>query len=107
MKRIYLLLALAGWALPYYFLVSFLVENDLDLPLLVSQLFANDFSTFFAVDLILTALVLLLFSYWEVARLRMRNWWVYLVATLAIGPSFALPLFLYCREKRIEAPAHE
>ncbi len=31
----------------------------------------------------------------------MGNWWVYVVATLIIGPSFALPLFLYFREPRI------
>ncbi|HSR33367.1 MAG TPA: DUF2834 domain-containing protein [Anaerolineae bacterium] len=28
----------------------------------------------------------------------MRNWWVYAVATLFVGPSFAFPLFLYVRE---------
>ena len=37
----------------------------------------------------------------------MGNWWVHIVVTLAIGPSFALPLFLYFREKRVEALASE
>jgi hypothetical protein len=97
MKRLYLLLALAGWALPYYFFVSFLVESGLDLSALFGQLFANDISTFFAVDLILTAIAFLIFSHREAARLGMRNWWVYAIATLSVGPSFALPLFLYCR----------
>jgi hypothetical protein len=37
----------------------------------------------------------------------MGNWWVYILATLLIGPSFALPLSLYFRESRIERLAFE
>jgi hypothetical protein len=96
-KKLYLLLALAGLILPYYFLLSFLVENGLDIPLLFDQLFASDISTLFAADLILTAIAFLVFSYLEAARLHMRAWWVYLIATLAVGPSFALPMVLYFR----------
>jgi len=33
----------------------------------------------------------------------MRNVWVYIVATLCMGPSFAWPLFLYLRERQQEA----
>jgi hypothetical protein len=106
-RRLYLLLAIAGFVLPYYFFVSFLFENGLDLPLLISQLFANDISAFFAVDLIITAIVFLLFLYSEVPRYQVQNWWLYLVATLAVGPSFAFPLFLYFREGRTEALAAE
>jgi hypothetical protein len=102
MKKMYLLLALLGLVLPYYFFVSFLAENGLDLKLLVDQLFASDISTFFAVDLIITAIVFLLFSYQESHRCHMENWWVYVIATLAVGPSFAFPLFLYFRETRLQ-----
>ena len=101
MRKLYLFLAVIGWVLPYYFFLPFLVANGLDLRLLVSQLLANDISTFFAVDLIITAVVFLLFSYRESQRLGMGRWWVYVVATLLVGPSFALPLFLYVREPRL------
>ena len=37
MRRLYLILAVIGFVLPYYFLVSFIVENGLDLPLLINQ----------------------------------------------------------------------
>ena len=97
MKRLYLLLALAGWALPCYFFASFLVERGLELPLLFGQLFGNDTSTLFAVGLILTAVAFVFCAHREAARLRVRNWWVYAVATLSVGPSLALPLFLYFR----------
>lgn len=107
MRKLYLVLAVLGFVLPYYFFVSFLAENGLDLGLLLSQLFANDISTFFAVDLIITAIVFLVFMVREAGRYQMRNWSLYIVATLAVGPSFAFPLFLYFREARIEALATE
>ncbi len=97
MRRLYLLLAIMGFVLPYYFFIAFLLENGLDLGLIVSQLFENRISVFFAVDLIISAVVFLVFSYVESNRLGIRNWWVFLISTLMIGPSFALPLFLYFR----------
>ena len=101
MKRLYLFLAIAGFVLPYYFFVSFLLSYGLDLGALIGQLFASPISTFFAVDLIITALVFLGFSYAESKRVGIGNWWVYLASTLVIGPSFSFPLFLYVREGRI------
>jgi hypothetical protein len=107
MKRLYLLLAVTGFVLPYYFFVSFLIANGLNLQLFLSQLFANNISSFFAVDLIISAIVFWVFLCREARRYQMGNWWVYIVTTLIIGPSFALPLFLYLRESRIEALASE
>ena len=75
MKKLYLLLAIVGLVLPYCFFVSFLVEHGLNIPLLFSQLFANDISTFFAVDLIITVIVLCVFFYREATKLQMHSWW--------------------------------
>lgn len=103
MKKLYLFLAIAGFVLPYCFFVSFLVANGPDVPLLFHQLFANDISTFFAADLIITALVFLAFVVREAPKLGMGNRWVYVLATLLVGPSCALPLLLYVRESRMQA----
>lgn len=105
MKKLYLLLAIAGFVLPYYFFVSFLIANGLDLPLFFSQLFASDISTLFAADLVVATLVFWAFLYREAGRCQMRHWWIYVVATLAVGLSFALPLFLFCRERQMETAA--
>jgi hypothetical protein len=107
MKRLYLSLAVIGWVLPYFFFVSFLIENGLDLALLLDQLFASYISTFFAVDLIITAIAFLVFAQQESQKREMGNWWAYIVATLTVGPSFALPLFLYFRDQRLEAVGAE
>lgn len=100
MKLLYLILAIAGLVLPVYFFAGFLAANGLNLSLLIRQLFGTPISTFFAVDLLITAVVFWVFLYQEARRLQMRRWWVYIIATLLIGPSFALPLFLYFREGR-------
>ena len=101
MKLLYLILAIVGLVLPYYFFVGFLAANGLNLSLLIQQLFSTPISTFFAVDLFITAIVFWVFLYREARRLQMNRWWVYLAVTLLVGPSFAFPLFLYVRETRL------
>jgi hypothetical protein len=106
-KNIYLILAILGFVIPYYFLVRFLIEQGsyiplFNIPLLVSQLFVNDISAFFAVDLIISTIVFWVWLVAETGRLQMNNSWVYILASLTVGLSFALPLFLYFREDRLQ-----
>ena len=101
-KNIYLVLLLLGLLLPYYFLFKFLSSNGLNISLLVQQLFANDISTFFAVDLVISILVFWIYMFAEANKLQMKNSWLYLLASLLVGLSFALPLFLYFREHKME-----
>ena len=101
-KNIFLVLALMGLFAPYYFLFRFLSANGLNIPLLVQQLFTNDISTFFAVDLVISMIVFWIYMIAEADRLQMKNWWLYILASLLVGLSFALPLFLYFRERQLE-----
>jgi hypothetical protein len=102
-KRIYVLLAIVGFVAPYYFFISFLAAHGLDGNAFVGELFGTQISTFFAVDLLVSCVVFVAYLRQEAARLSINNWWMYLIALLAVGLSFALPLFLYVRETRIEA----
>lgn len=101
-KNVYLVLALIGLFAPYWFLFQFLGANGLDMPLLVGQLFANNISTFFAIDLVISIIVFWIYLFAEADRLQMKNSWLYLLASLTVGLSFALPLFLYFREGKLE-----
>ena len=101
-KNIYLLLAVLGLLVPYWFFFNFLNVNGLNISLLIQQLFANDISTFFAVDLILSTVAFWVFLLWEANQLQMKNIWLYILASLLVGLSFALPLFLYFRERQLE-----
>jgi hypothetical protein len=100
-KNIYLSVALIGLFVPYYFLFQFLRANGFDIPLLIEQLFANQISTFFAVDLIISIVIFWMYMIPEANQLQMKNSWLYILASLTVGLSFALPLFLYFREKKI------
>ena len=105
MKRLYLAWAVVGFVLPYFFFVSFLLAHGLDVRQMVEQLFASPISSFFAIDLIISALVFLVFLVRESRRLGIENWWILVVATLAIGPSLSWPMFLYVREAWVAGEA--
>jgi hypothetical protein len=101
-KSIYLGLCVAGTVLPYSQLLPFLREHGLDLRLFFEQLFANRISGFFAMDVIVSALVLWVLVLVEGRRAGVRHLWAPIAASLAVGVSLGLPLFLYQRERRIE-----
>jgi hypothetical protein len=84
----------------------FLGENGLDLGLFVDQLLADRISSFFAVDVTITALVLIATKRQEARRRQMGNWWAFIVVFLLVGPSVALPLFLYVREGLLSSSAN-
>ena len=102
-KALYLLLCIAGTLLPYSQLVPFVRENGLDLRLFVEQLFATRIGAFFGWDVIVSSVVLWVFVLVDGRRAGVRNLWAPIAANLAVGVSLGLPLFLYMREKRIEA----
>ena len=104
-KNIYLALAFIGLLAPYYFLFKFLAANGSDIPLLIQQLFANNISTFFAVDLLISIIVFWIYMIAEANKLEMKNWWLYILASLTVGLSFALPFFLYFRELKLHSTA--
>jgi hypothetical protein len=97
-KQLYFCLAIFGLVLPYSQFIPFLQEHGLDLRLMLEQLFANRISAFFGLDVIVSAVVLLLFMWVEGRRLGMSRLWLPVLATLTVGVSLALPLFLYLRE---------
>jgi uncharacterized protein DUF2834 len=104
-KSVYLALCIAGTVLPYSQFLPFLREHGLDLRLFFEQLFANRISAFFGWDVIVSALVLWVLVLVEGRRAGVRHLWAPIAASLAVGVSLGLPLFLYQRERRIEGVA--
>ena len=102
-KNIFLVLAIIGFIVPYYFFLQLPGENGFDLPLLIQPMFANNLLRGVAMDLMISVIVFWVFMFSEANRLQMENSWLYLLATLLVGLSFALPLFLYFRERQLEA----
>jgi hypothetical protein len=101
-KNIFLILAVVGFIAPYYFFLQVPPESALDLPALIQPLFANNFMKGLGMDLTVSVIVFWIYVFIEANRLQMKNPWLYLLATLLVGLSFALPLFLYFRERKLE-----
>jgi hypothetical protein len=102
LKTAYSVLCIAGTVLPISQFVKFLLAEGLNIDAFFGQLFANDISSFFGLDLMLSSLVLWLFVFTEGTRLKMKNLWVYVASNLLVGVSLALPLFLLMRHRKIE-----
>ncbi|MBX8811728.1 DUF2834 domain-containing protein [Pseudochrobactrum algeriensis] len=101
MRQIYFLLMIIGAVFPLYFFCLFLIENRFNSALFFEHLFANNISRFFAADVAISALVLIIFIIHQSRKLKMPSGYYALIG-LAAGVSFALPLFLYLREGHIE-----
>jgi len=103
-RTVYLLLCVAGTLLPYSQFVPFVLEHGVDPELFIAQLFANGISRFFALDVIVSSVVLWTFVMLESRRARVQHSWAPIAASLIVGVSLGLPLFLYLREQSADAP---
>ena len=101
-RHFYLACCLLGLLLPYSQFVPWLLEHGLNLALFFRELFANRISAFFAMDVFVSAIVLLWFVRTEGQRLRVGLLWLPTLGTLVVGVSFGLPLFLLLREMTLE-----
>jgi hypothetical protein len=101
-KTLYLVLCLAGVVVPYWQFLPWALQHGLNLVLFVHELFANRIGAFFGMDVVVSAVVLIVFSRIEGARVGVRARWLVLVAVLTVGVSLGLPLFLYLRESALE-----
>jgi hypothetical protein len=104
-KSLYLILCVAGIVLPYSQFLPFLREHGLDLRLFVEQLFSNRIGAFFGLDVLVASLVLWALVVIEGGRAGVKHLWAPIAASLVVGVSLGLPLFLYLREKRPELSA--
>ncbi len=106
MQWLYLIAAILGTVLPLSFFIPFLLAQGLDVPLFFRQLFQNQISSFFGMDVLVSSLVLWLFVFSEGKRRGMKNLSVYILCNLLVGVSLGLPLFLYFRERKIIGSNH-
>ena len=101
-RNFYLVWCVLGLVLPFSQFVPWLLEHGLNVTLLFCELFANRISAFFAMDVIVSAIVLLGFIQSEGKRLRVQLLWLPSIGTLVVGVSFGLPLFLFLRQLMLD-----
>ena len=81
-RHFYLVCCVLGLLFPYSQFVPWLLEHGLNITLFCRELFANRISSFFAMDVIVSAIVLLWFIQSEGKRLRVRLLWLPTIGTL-------------------------
>jgi hypothetical protein len=102
LRYLYLGFAFAGLVFPYSQFIPWIIEHHaLDMSIFLRDLFANRISAFFAMDVVVSAVVLISFIQTEGKRVGMRLLWLPTVGTLLVGVSFGLPLFLYLRQLQL------
>ena len=99
---IFLVLCVAGTLLPLSPAIFFLFTHQFDVGQFIQQAIASAASLTAWLDVIVSALAVLIWVYLEGKRLGMERLWLYGLATVLIGPSLGLPLFLHRRSQRLD-----
>jgi hypothetical protein len=92
-------LAFVGAVVPCSFMGQFLLTHGLDMATFKEQMWAAPISSFTGAAFVIASLVNLVFVLSEGRRLKMKGLWLPLLATLLVGVSCGLPLFLYLRHE--------
>jgi hypothetical protein len=103
MKYVYLTLSIVGTVLPLSQFYPFIVKYGINVNLFFSQLFINEISSFFAMDVFVSAVVTAFLIAYETKRLKIKNTWICYIGLFVAGVSCGLPLFLYLREANLES----
>jgi len=104
-KRQAILLGLTaiGFLAPNTMVVAFVVEHGLDPGAYLGAWMESLPAAQLAADIGIAFVAFALWAAWEGRRLRMRSWWVPVPASFLVGLCFALPLFLFLRERKVTA----
>jgi hypothetical protein len=107
MKNTYRILSIIGFILPNIWVVKVSVETGnfllwWNIKTTFTQMFANDISTAFAVDLLFVVVVFFIWTYAEAKKLMIPRLGLVWVLTMLFGLAGGLPLFLYYRELALE-----
>lgn len=97
MKIFYFALCVLGTLLPLNQFIPWFTKHGLNMSLMMQEIAAAPLSAFAWLDVLVSALALIIFVLYEGKRLRMRKAWMALLG-LCVGVSLALPLFLLMRE---------
>ena len=104
-RHLYAMLCVLGLVLPNTAFWPWLAMHGPSPQRFLTDLLANGVSTFFALDVVLSACVLVLFVETEGRRLGLRQRWVPIAASFLVGVSLGLPLFLYQRQVHLDRAA--
>lgn len=96
-RLFYLVAAIIGTIVPWYFFAVFFMNNGFDIPLFISSLFANGAAAGFVMDVLISLVVFWVWSFADAKTNNVKHWWLVLPASFLVGLSLAFPMYLYMR----------
>ena len=96
-----LALAVVGFVVPNVMLAAFFVDNGVDFGGYFGHWGESLPAAQLAFDVSIAFVAFALWAAWEGRRIAMRAWWLPIPTSLLVGLCFALPLFLFLRERAI------
>ncbi len=106
MKRAtaYLALAIVGFIVPPTLITLYVIDyGSLDFGAILDAAFDNKIAIAVFMDITISSIVFWFWAQHEAVLHGLKHWWWVIPANTLIGLCFALPLFLYFRERAIEA----
>jgi hypothetical protein len=102
LRHTYLIVAILGLIVPYSQFVPWVMTHGLHASLFFHEMFANRIAGFFVFDVLISAIAVIVFVLNEGPKSKLRYTWLPIVATLLVGVSLGLPLFLYLRQAQLD-----
>lgn len=97
-KHVYLILAILGAVVPYVFFIQHFQTSGFGIQTFIASVFANGAASGFGADLLISSLVFWIAMFELKRRQGGPTPWPFILITLLIGLSCALPLYLYARQ---------
>lgn len=98
-KNFYLAMMIIGTVVPWYFFSGFIAENGAGLAGFADALYMNGAAGGAVSDLLLSSAVFWVWSFADARKHGVGNWWLVIPATLAVGLSLGMPLYLWMRAR--------
>lgn len=105
MKAFYLIMAALGAIVPWIYNIAAIRElGTVFTPaaFVVAGFEGSALMGSVAADFWIGSVAALVWMVVEARRLGMRRWWIWIVLSIGVAWAFALPLFLYFRERRLD-----
>jgi len=98
-------LTVLGAVIPWYYNLQFMAASggSFSAWAFVAGGFANPAAASLSVDLLVGSTAVVIWMVAEARQLEMKNWWIYLVLIPTVAFAFACPLFLFMRERKLNA----
>jgi len=101
----YLLCAVAGMIVPWYYNLQFMMYGDEPFTIrrFIADGMATPLSSSLTMDFLIGASAAFMWMIVEGIRLKMKRLWLYVIVTFLVAFAFSFPLFLFFRERRLQS----